>query len=105
MLQLYLKCNIGIVASNSETFGQCIVEPFVLGRCVVSTHVGIADDILVNGENGYFFSSEDELIEIFGRLYSNIDLINRAGCLNFSKRNMFSWKNITKQYESIIESL
>lgn len=105
VLQLYLKCNIGIVASNSETFGQCIVEPFVLGRCVVSTHVGIADDILVNGENGYFFSSEDELIEIFGRLYSNIDLINRAGCLNFSKRNMFSWKNITKQYESIIESL
>ena len=29
---LYLKSNIGIVSSNSETFGQSIVEPFVLGR-------------------------------------------------------------------------
>ena len=56
VLQLYLKCNIGVVASNSETFGQAIVEPFVLGRCVVSTHVGVADDILIDGENGFFFS-------------------------------------------------
>ena len=32
--ELYLQSNIGIVSSNSETFGHSIVEPFVLGRCI-----------------------------------------------------------------------
>ncbi|MBQ3582301.1 MAG: glycosyltransferase family 4 protein [Alistipes sp.] len=105
VLQLYLKCNIGIVASNSETFGQSIVEPFVLGRCVVSTHVGIADDILVDGENGYFFASEDELVDVFERLYRNQALIGKAGNINYSKRQMFAWDNVTERYVELINSL
>ncbi len=102
VLQMYLKCNIGIVASNSETFGQSIVEPFVLGRCVVSTHVGIADDILLDGENGYFFASEDELVNVFERLYRNQSLISKAGDINYSKRQMFAWDNVTKRYVELI---
>ena len=105
VLQLYLKCNIGIVASNSETFGQAIVEPFVLGRCVISTHVGIADDILVDGENGFFFSSEDELVNLFDRLYLNQYVIAKAGDMNYRKRCMFSWKSVTERYNDMIRNL
>ena len=105
VLQLYKKCNIGIVASNSETFGQAIVEPFVLGRCVISTHVGIAEDILVDGENGFFFSTEEDLRDIFERLYKEPQLITRAGEKNYDKRNMFSWKNVTERYEGVVEKL
>ena len=105
VLQMYLKCNIGIVASNSETFGQSIVEPFVLGRCVVTTHVGIADDILLDGENGYFFASEDDLVSVFERLYCNQALISRAGNLNYSKRQMFAWDNVTKRYVELINEM
>lgn len=105
ILQLYLECNIAVVASNSETFGQSIVEPFVLGRCVVSTHVGVADDILVDGENGYFFSSETQLVEILGKLYQAPKLIAKAGAINFERRDMFSWKSVTKRYVQLIERL
>lgn len=105
VLQLYLKCNIGIVASNSETFGQAIVEPFVLGRCVVSTHVGIADDILKDGENGFFFSTEDDLVNIFGSLYNSPQLIAKSGEINFEKRTMFSWKSVTEHYVDMIRNL
>jgi len=105
VLQLYLKCNIGVVASNSETFGQCIVEPFVLGRCVVSTHVGIADDILVDGENGYFFNSVETLAEVLDVLYSKGYCISKAGCLNYAKREIFSWNNVTEQYVRIVNVL
>lgn len=103
VLQLYLKCNIGIVASNSETFGQAIVEPFVLGRCVVSTHVGIADDILTDGENGFFFSTENELVNIFSHLYKNPQLLAKAGKMNYNKRNLFSWESVTERYVDIIQ--
>lgn len=105
VLQLYLKCNIGIVASNSETFGQAIVEPFVLGRCVISTHVGIADDILKDGENGFFFNSEDLLVQVFWKLYQNKELIDKAGTMNFEKRAMFSWQSVTERYVKMIREL
>ena len=105
VLQMYMKCNIGIVSSNSETFGQCIVEPFVLGRCVISTHVGIADDILRDGENGFFFSSENELVMQLDRLYRNSSLINKAGVMNYEKRNMFAWTSVTQSYVDMMEKL
>lgn len=105
VLQLYLKCNIGVVASNSETFGQAVVEPFVLGRCVISTHVGIADDILVDSENGFFFSTEEELVNVFDRLYKEPQLINRAGEINYGRRSMFSWRSVTEKYIKMIETL
>lgn len=104
VLQLYMKCNVGVIASNSETFGQAIVEPFVLGRCVISTHVGVADDILIDGENGFFFSIEDELVELFDRLYQNPKLISKAGEINYDKREMFSWKGVTMKYVKMIVS-
>ena len=105
VLYMYVRCNIGVIASNSETFGQSIVEPFVLGRCVISTHVGIADDILVDGENGYFFSSEDDLVDVFYRLYKNQLLIMEAGEVNYTKKQMFAWDNVTKCYVKLISSL
>lgn len=52
--ELYLQSNIGIVSSNSETFGQSIVEPFVLGRCILTTAVGVAPDIIATGKMGSF---------------------------------------------------
>ena len=105
ILQLYLESNIGVIASSSETFGQSIVEPFVLGRCVISTHVGVADDILKDGENGFFFSTEKDLVNIFGYLYKNPQLIEKSGEINFEKRSMFSWKSVTERYVDMIQKL
>ena len=105
VLQMYLNSNIGIVSSNSETFGQCIVEPFVLGRCVLSTHVGIADDILKDGENGFFFSSENDLVRLLDQLYQHPSMINKAGVMNYQQRNMFAWKSVTERYVDMIRKL
>ena len=102
---LYLRSNIGIVASNCETFGQSIVEPFVLGRCVISTHVGIAEDILINGENGFFFSNQKELEDVFSQLYNNQNLISKLGSKNYKNRNMFSWNTVKSKYEQMIANI
>ena len=97
--QLYLEANIGIVSSNSETFGQSIVEPFVLGRCVVSTPVGIALDIIKKGENGYIFTNQNDLVELLGYLYNHQSEINRIGANNFRERNLFHWNRISLEYQ------
>lgn len=97
--QLYLKSNIGIISSNSETFGQSIVEPFVLGRCVLSTPVGIAKDIIHSGENGYLFTSEHGLTEVLVKLHQSPNLISEMGKKNYLQRNQFRWKDICNSYK------
>lgn len=103
--QLYLKSNIGIVSSNSETFGQSIVEPFVLGRCVISRPVGIANDIIQNGVNGYIYNHEKELAEIFDDLYAHQDKVCQMGINNFRKRDLFRWDNISREYKNRLLTL
>lgn len=99
--ELYLKSNIGIVASNSETFGQSIVEPFVLGRCVISRPVGIAPDIITE-QNGFIFDTEDDLYKILINLKNNEKLITSIGYTNFTMRDSFRWRNISERYKEII---
>ena len=105
ILQLYLKSNIGIVTSNSETFGQSIVEPFVLGRCIISTPVGIATDIITNNENGYIINSENELINILNKLYHHPNIIQDIGQNNFNRRNLFKWDKISIKYKDLLNTL
>lgn len=101
--QMYLNCNIGIVASNSETFGQSIVEPYVLGRCIITTPVGIACDIIRSGENGYVFETEKELKAIFRKLLENPELIILYGEYNFIHRDMFRWNSICSDYKTMLK--
>ena len=102
--QLYMESNIGIVASNSETFGQSIVEPFVLGRCVITTPVGIAPDIIEDGVNGFFFKTEKSLTKVMGILYKKPSMILQCCNSSFYQRDFFRWASICKQYKSIINN-
>ena len=100
--ELYLQSNIGIVSSNSETFGQSIVEPFVLGRCILTTAVGVAPDIIATGKNGFFFRNQDELAILFDKLYKDQSIIDKTGENNFLKGKMFQWDNIIQDYKKQI---
>jgi len=96
--RLYLESNVAIVASNSETFGQSIVEPYVLGRCIVSTPVGIASEIIAHGENGYIFHNETELTEVLMELSHASEKLIEIGDNNYKQRLQFTWGNITNRY-------
>lgn len=100
--EAYLNSNIAVVASNSETFGQSIVEPYVLGRCVLSTPVGIASEIITNGENGWIFNSQEELTQLLLELNNHKSRLITIGQNNYNRRLQFSWARITKQYISSI---
>lgn len=100
--EAYLNSNIAVVASNSETFGQSIVEPYVLGRCVLSTPVGIASEIITNGENGWIFNTQEELTQLLLELNNHKNKLIAIGQNNYNRRLQFSWTRITKQYISSI---
>ena len=94
----YDSVNIAMVASVSETFGQCIVEPFVMGKVVVSTPVGVAPEIIVDGVNGYLYDSVEELCGVMCRIAEDEGMVRRMGRMNFEWRERFEWGRITERY-------
>jgi len=105
IISLYTQSNIGLVSSNSETFGQSIVEPFVLGLCVITRKVGIALDIIDNGQNGFFFDNQKDLTEIFIKLSSNKDIIKTCGERAKVSGVQFKWSVIAEQYCKMLSNL
>ena len=53
------KIDVALVTSFSETFGFAIVEPMAAGKPVITTPVGIAPEIIKDGENGFIVPPKD----------------------------------------------
>jgi glycosyltransferase involved in cell wall biosynthesis len=104
MIELYRKCQFAIVPSNVETFGLCITEPFVLGRVVISRHVGVADDIIIHGENGFLYDTEEELVELLSKILSDKEKCAMVARKAFDGRDVFRWSNLTEKYLALINS-
>ncbi|MEI6139823.1 MAG: glycosyltransferase family 4 protein [Mariniphaga sp.] len=102
MLNLYKRCQVAIVPTNSETFGHCIAEPFVMGLCVMSRKVGIAKDIIVDGENGLLFNNQNDLTLLLIKYLNNNIAIEEMGKLAQEGRELFRWSSICKRYEEIM---
>ena len=105
LIKLYNKCNILVCSSISETYCQTIVEAFCLGKCIISTPVGVAPE-LINKKNmsGFIFHSERELIDVFMQL--NREPSKLIAICEHNKKNTkkFSWSNITNSYLSMIKN-
>lgn len=106
ILELYAQSNVAVISSNCETFGQCIVEPFVLGMPILTTRVGVAPDIIKDGINGFYFKNSDELFDKLLKLSADPMLLQKMGATNYDERNLFRWSVVTKQYlESITQMM
>lgn len=103
--RLFGKVNIAVISSNSETFGQCIVEPYVMGKAILSTPVGIAPELIKDGVNGYIFHNAEELCNILCRLSKDESLVKKMGVTNFDDSSRFAWQTITKDYLQDLEQM
>jgi glycosyltransferase involved in cell wall biosynthesis len=100
---LYLSCQFAIIPSNVETFGHCIVEPYLLGRVVITREVGVANDIIINEYNGIIFKNENDLIEKIKNLLMNEDLCGKISNNTLLHREKFKWEYVCKRlYEEVL---
>lgn len=105
LLELFDQCNIAACTSKSETFSQVLAEGYCLGKCIVTRPVGIAKDIVVNGENGYIVHDAGQLKEVLSLLSSQKEKIIEMGRNNYERRNRFSWSKIMDGYIEICKSI
>jgi glycosyltransferase involved in cell wall biosynthesis len=102
MLELYLKCQFAFAPTNVETFGHCIVEPFVLGRVVITRHIGVADDIIIHGNTGFFFDTEKDLVNLLLTILPDHELCKRVASAAKESREPFRWETACRQYFNLI---
>lgn len=102
MLEYYRMCQFAVVPSSVETFGQCISEPFALGRIVMTRRVGVAEDVIVHGKTGYLFDTEEELLQLLLTILPNPATWERVSRAAYEHRHVFDWGPICSQYLKIV---
>ena len=102
MLALYLRCQYAFAPTNVETFGHCIVEPFVLGRVVLTRHIGVADDIIRHGETGFFFDTERDLLNLLLAVLPDHSLCARVAASAKQAREPFRWETVCQAHFDLI---
>lgn len=105
ILELFDQCNILACTSKSETFSQILAEGYCLGKCIVTRPVGIANDIVVNCENGFIIQNDTQLKDVLCQLSLDKSKYAKMGEFNYNHRFYFSWDKITKEYLDICKSL
>jgi glycosyltransferase involved in cell wall biosynthesis len=98
-------CQFALIPTNYETFGLCISEPYVLGRVVISRRVGVAEDVIAHGANGFLFKTKGELLELLVKVLPDKEKCALVSKKAFEGRDIFRWDNITQKYLSLIEKL
>ena len=103
---LYKSADIFVYPSLYENFGQPLLEAAAHGLPLISTSVGIARDIIIEGETGYQISGKPE--EIKDRIDSLRDSnlrLQMGQRIQNEVKNRFDWENIMDQYMNLYRSL
>jgi glycosyltransferase involved in cell wall biosynthesis len=101
LAEMYASSDVVVIPSNSETFGQSIAEGLVMGKCILSRKVGVALDVIVDGETGLFFNDESDLRRELLYLYNNPLMVEKFKKASIETKCRFEWKNISQEYEKI----
>lgn len=106
LLALYDEVNILACSSISETYCQAIVEGLCLGKCLISTPVGIAPEIIdKDNTSGFLINNEEEIVEKLLFLKHNPQVLLDICKHNYEKRNNYVWKTIAESYLKVARSL
>jgi glycosyltransferase involved in cell wall biosynthesis len=105
VLHYYRKASCAVIASDSETFGHCIAEPYVLGIPILSRPVGIARDVIRQGETGWLFHTPAELVDLLVHVLPDERRLDAVSQNAFRARALFSWEQIRQSYEHLMEGL
>ena len=103
--EYYRMADIFVYPSKYENFGQPLLEAGAHGLPIVATPVGVARDIIIDGETGYLTSDDPRVISDHIHLLKDNNLRQQMGTQikNLIRKN-FNWENIMDQYLTLYNS-
>jgi len=102
----YKNADIFVYPSQYENFGQPLLEAAAHGLPIVATQVGIARDIVIEGETGYLTSGDPKSMSDRIQILQDNDLRKQMGVrIKTIIKEKFDWENIMSQYINLYNSL
>lgn len=107
LVEFYCSADIFVYTSKYESFGQPILEAAAAGLPIIATPVGVAKELIRNGETGYLveFDNPSMLAE---RIKTLLDEQVRSKCGKNIKelvKKKFAWDGIINAYVRIYRAL
>lgn len=99
--EYYKMCDIYLHTSYRESYAIPILEAMASGIPVITTKVGIAYDVVKDGETGFIIDDEKDIVEKIELLVGDPELRKRIGrnCKEISKE--YDWEIIIDRLEEI----
>jgi UDP-glucose:(heptosyl)LPS alpha-1,3-glucosyltransferase len=104
----YAACDAFVFPSSYEASSLVLFEAFASGLPVIATRTGSAEDLIVDGENGFLLSpleNIDELSQKMETLFRDRSLGKRMGEKAREKANSYSWDRIAEQTMAVYKEV
>jgi glycosyltransferase involved in cell wall biosynthesis len=108
LIEQYQRSNIFLFPSRHEGMPNAVLEAMASGLPVIASHIAGNEELVVDGETGLLFPSEDvdSLRTALRKLLTDATLRQKMG--NASRRHMeenYSWESTARQYELLLEQV
>lgn len=105
--QEYRDADIFIYTSLWENFGQTLLEAGASGLPIISTKVGVALDLIKEGDTGYFvpFDEPEEIANSIKKLLKKDKRKMFGENVKQKIKENYSWKCVLEKYENLYSSL
>ena len=106
LMNYYQAADVFVYTSLYENFGQTLLEAAAAGLPIISTPVGIASEIVIDGETGFLVSDDPKMISERIRQLNDVSTrIEFGGRIKEIVKGKFDWSNIIDQYLEIYQHL
>jgi len=106
LISYYQAADVFVYTSLYESFGQTLLEAAAAGLPIISTPVGIAPEIIIDGETGFLVSGDPKMISEKIKELNNISARREFGSrIKEIIKGKFAWPNIIEQYLQVYQRL
>lgn len=108
VLEAYASADLYVNPSAHESFGISLLEAAACGLPIVSTNVGVAPDIVLQGLNGYVSDTLDieDLKKLVIKALNNLETLSKnARRIRREILEYYSWEKIIRAHIRIYEAL
>ena len=104
LLSAYAAADVFVLPSHFESFGIVLLEAAASGLPIVSTRVGVAEELVVNGVNGFTLPSVgDEFALRIATILSSSQFRENADKLRTNVLVNFEWEKVTDSLARVYE--
>jgi glycosyltransferase involved in cell wall biosynthesis len=103
-LEAYVDADVYVLPSRYETFPMTVLEAYACGKPVIASKVGGLKDLIVDGQTGLLFESED-VKQLSNSMFSVLNDRDRAKKIGVAGRNFLKANFVIGQVADQLEQI